>query len=98
MSTLTSSAPVDEPRTSRVETMPSRTEELLPMSSVAEPSVALVDATAMARGPTEGPIGAPSWTGPRTAGTPTLAMSSAVARAAALNCTALTCSTTVCER
>ena len=52
----------------------------------------------IARGPTEGPIGAPSLTGPRTAGTPTLAMSSAVARAAALDCTALTCSTTVYER
>ena len=57
------------------------------MSSVAEPIVSPVDATATARGPTEGPMGATTWMGPRTAGTPTLAMSTAVARAAALDST-----------
>src|SRR5262249_62102847 len=65
VSMLTSGAPVGEPSTSRPVTAPSFTEEPEPIVSLPVPIVGAPSATATWRGPTDGPTGPWTWTGPR---------------------------------
>jgi hypothetical protein len=94
VSTEATGAPSGEPTTSRVEIMPSATDEPSPLPIwSAVPTVGATAAAVTCRGPTEGPTGASILVGPRTAGAATPETSTAAAVARAIEFTAETRST-----